>query len=80
MTMSINSETRAREDLCGTDSHPVSVSSEHVDRKELGDKLTKPTKNPKPNRNENHDLEQGDMLNSDTHEWLQEFRENLMDH
>ena len=29
--VSSDSETRAREDLSGTDSHPVSVSSEHVE-------------------------------------------------
>ena len=48
-TVSSDSETRAREDLCGIDSYPVTVSSEHVERKERGDPLTKPTKNPKPN-------------------------------
>ena len=36
------------------------MSSEHVERKERGDPLTKPTKNPKPNKNEDHDLERGD--------------------
>ena len=41
---------RASEDLSGIESHPVSVSSEHVERKERGDPLTKPTKNPKPNK------------------------------
>ena len=56
-TVSSNSETRAREDLCGIDSYPVSVSSEHVERKERGDLLTKRTKNPKPNKNEDQDLE-----------------------
>ena len=74
-----NSETRAREDLCGIDSYPVSVSSEHVERKERRDPLTEPTKNPKPNKNEDHDLERGDLLNSDIPEWLQEFGENLVD-
>ena len=33
-TVSSDSETREREDLCGIDSYPVSVSSEHVERKE----------------------------------------------
>ena len=33
----------------------------------------------KPNKNEDHDLERGDPLNSDIPEWLQEFRENLVD-
>ena len=78
-TVSSDSETRAREDLCGIDSYPVSVSSEHVERKERGDPLTKPTKNPKPNKNEDHDLERRDQLDSDKQEWLQEFRENLVD-
>ena len=78
-TVSSDSETRAREDLSGIDSHPVSVSSEHVERKERRDLLTKPTKNPKPNKNEDHELERGDPLCSDIPEWLQEFRENLVD-
>ena len=47
MTVSSDSETRARRDLCGRDSYPVTVSSEHVERKERGDPLNKPTKNPK---------------------------------
>ena len=51
-TVSSDSETRAREDLSGIDSHPAPVSSSHVERKERGDPLTKPTKNPKPNKNE----------------------------
>ena len=77
--MSSDSETRAREDLSGIDSHPVPVSSSHVERKERGDPLTKPTKNPKPNENENHEKERGDPCHSDIPEWLQEFRENLVD-
>ena len=65
-TVSSNNETRAREDLCGIDSYPVSVSSKHVERKERGNPyssevseelLTKPNKNPKPSKNEDHDLE-----------------------
>ena len=79
MTVSSDSVTRAREDLCGTDSYPASVSSEHVERKERGDPLTKPTKSPKPNKNEDHDLERRDPLYSEIPEWLQEFRENLKD-
>ena len=55
------------------------MSSEHVERKERGDPLTKPTKNLKPNKNEDHDLERGDTLYSDMPEWMQEFRENLVD-
>ena len=37
------------------------------------------TKNPKPNKNENHDTERSDPLHSEIPEWLQEFRENLVD-
>ena len=78
-TVLSDSETRAREDLCGIDSFPVSVSSEHVERKERGHPLTKPTKNPKPNKNEDHELERRDPFCSEIPEWLQEFREHLVD-
>ena len=78
-TVSSDSETRERKDLSGIDSHPVLASSSHVERKERDDLLTKPTKNPKPNKNENHDIERRDPLCSDILEWLQEFRENLVD-
>ena len=47
-TVSSDSETRARADLSGIDSHPVSVSSDHVERKERRDPFSKPTQNPKP--------------------------------
>ena len=77
--MSSDIETRAREDLCGIDSLPVTVSSKHVERNERGELLTKPTQNPKPNKNEDHYLGRRDLLNSDIPEWLQEFRENLVD-
>ena len=56
------------------------MSSSHVERTERGDPLLpKPTKNPKTNKNEDHDVERGDPLCSDVPEWLQEFRENLVD-
>ena len=74
-----DSETRAREDLSGIDSHPAPVSSSYVERTERGDPLTKPTKNPKPNKNENHETERGDPLYSNIPQWLQEFREHLVD-
>ena len=78
-TVSSDRETRAWEDLSGIDSHPAPVSSSHVERTERCDPLTKPTKNPKPNKNENHDTERSDPLYSEIPEWLQEFRENLVD-
>ena len=69
---------QVRRDPYGIDSYPAAVSSERVKRQEWGDLLKKPTKIPKP-KNEDHDLERGDLLNSDIPEWLQEFRENLVD-
>ena len=79
MTGSSDSGIGAREDLSVIDSHPVSVSSKHVQRNERGLLLAKPTKTPKPTQNEDHVLERGDPLCSDRPEWLQEFRENLVD-
>ena len=89
-TVSSDSVARqARRDLCGIDSYPAAVSSTHVDRRERrdlcscgapeGQLLTKPIKNAKPNENEDHDQERRDLYHSDVPEWLQEFRENLVD-
>ena len=79
-TVLSDSETREREDLSGIDSHPVPVSSSHVERIErCYPLLPKPTKDPKPNKNENHDKERWDPLSSDIPEWLQEFRKSLVD-
>ena len=56
--VSSDSETRAKEDLSGIDSHPALVLSSHVERTERSDPLTKPTKNPKPiYKNKDHELE-----------------------
>ena len=57
---------QARRDLC----------SSGTPEEEL---LTQPTKSPKPNKNEDHDLEWGDPCHSEIPEWLQEFRDNLVD-
>ena len=80
---------RERRDLCGIDSYPAAMSSTHVERCEREylcssrtqeeQLLTKPTKNPKPNKNKDHDQEWRDPLHSDIPQWLQEFRENLVD-
>ena len=88
----VSSESVARqerEDLCGMDSYPSTVSSKHVEWQERGDLfssgtaeeqlLTKPAKNPKPNKNEDHDQERGDLYHSDILEWPQEFIEHLVD-
>ena len=65
------------------------MSSKHVERQERTDLfssgtpeeqlLTKPAKIQKPNKNKDHDRERGNQLNSKIPEWLQEFRENLVD-
>ena len=89
-TVSSDSVVRQeRRDPCGIDHYPATVSSKHVERHERGDPcssgipeeqvLTKPTKNPKPNKNEDHDQVRRDPCHSDMPEWLQEFRENLVD-
>ena len=71
-----------------SDHPPAIVSSESVDRQLRRDPyssetseelLNKPTKNPKPNQNENHEQVRGDPCHSEILEWLQEFRENLVD-
>ena len=81
-------ERQERGDPCGIDSYPAAVSSKHVERQERGNPyssetseelLNKPTKIPKPNKNENHEQVRGDPYYSDFPEWLQEFRENLVD-
>ena len=89
-TVSSDSVARqARGDPCGIDSFHAAVSSKHVDRQERGDPcssgipeeqlLTKPTKNPKPNQNEDHDQKRRDLYYSDIPEWLQELREHIVD-
>ena len=78
-----------RGDQCGIDPYPATVSSKHVERQERRDPcsseisedqlLTEPTKNPKPNENEDHEKERWDPFCSEIPERLQEFRENLVD-
>ena len=67
---------------------PQPVSSESVERQERRDPyssetseelLNKTTKTQQPNKNENHEREEEDPYHSDIPEWLQEFRENLVD-
>ena len=64
------------------------VSSERVARQERGDPyssetseelLTKPTQIQKTNKNKDHEQVRRDPCHSDIPEWLQEFRENLVD-
>ena len=80
-------DRQVRGEPYGTDHHPAIVSSESVERQVRGDPyssdtseelLNKPTKTPKPNKNENHEQVRRDPYFSDIPEWLQEFRENLV--
>ena len=74
-TVSSDSETREREDLIGIDFQPVPVSSSNVEEmiERRDPLLPKPTKNPKPNKDETT-MERGEPLCSDIPEWLQQFR------
>ena len=81
---SVDSQVRG-DPYSGPDHHPAIVSSESVIDK-YGETrillktseglLNKPTKIPKPNRNENHEQAREDPCHSDIPEWLQEFRES----
>ena len=71
-----------------SDHPPAIVSNESVDRQAWRDPyfsetseelVNKPTKIPKPNKNENHEQVQGNPYYSDIPEWLQDFTENLVD-
>ena len=71
-------QIREREDGINSDTSPVQVSTSVDDRSGQPDE-TQANKIPKPNKNENHGTERGDPLYSHIPEWLQEFRENLVD-
>ena len=81
--------TPSRQEIDHSVHHPAIVSSERVQRQERRDPcsseiseeqlLTKPTEIPKPNKNEDHEQVREEPCHSDTLEWLQAFRENLVD-
>ena len=68
---------REREDVTDSDISPVPVS-EFVDDRSGRPEEIQANKNPKPNKKETT-IERGNSLNSEIPEWLQEFRENLVD-
>ena len=85
---STSTPTTFSKEIDHSDHPPAIVSSESVDRQVRGDPyssetaeelLNKPSKIQKPNKNENHEQVRGDPYYSDIPEWLQEFRENLVD-
>ena len=65
------------EDGINSDISPVQVSTSVDDRSGQPDE-TQANKIPKPNKKETT-IERGNPLNSEIPEWLQEFRENLVD-
>ena len=70
-------QTRERGDRIESDISPVHVSTTVDDRSGRPDD-NQANKNPKPNKKESK-KEQSDSLCSEIPEWLQEFRENLVD-
>ena len=69
---------REREDATNSDISPVPVSNSVDDRSGQPDDETQANKNPKTNKKETT-IERDDPLYSEIPEWLQEFRENLVD-
>ena len=70
-------QTREREDRIESDISPVHVSTTVDDRSGRPDD-TQANKTPKPNKKETT-IERGNPSDSEIAEWLQEFRENLVD-
>ena len=68
---------REREDGINSDTSPVPVSTSVDDRSGQPDE-TQANKTKKPNKKETT-IERGNPLYSEIPEWLQEFRENLVD-
>ena len=71
--------TSSTQEIEGSIPHPTSIECESADRQARRNPLHKPSEIPKPNKNEDHELAQGNPVQSDIPEWLQEFRENLVD-
>ena len=70
-------QIREREDGINSDTSPVQVSKSVGDRSGQPDE-TQANKTPKTKKNETT-IERGNPLESEILEWLQEFRENLVD-
>ena len=70
-------QVREREDATNSDTSPVQVSASVDDRSGQPDE-NQANKTLKTNKNETT-IERGNPLESEIREWLQEFRENLVD-
>ena len=80
-----DTKTREREDRIQSDISPVTMSTT-VDERSARPDVDQANKTPKTNKKEPQKergdpllKERGDPLNSEIPEWLQEFKENLMD-
>ena len=71
-------QIREREDVINSDTSPVQVSTSVDDRSGQPDE-TQANKIQKPKKKEETTIERGNPLDSEIPEWLQEFRENLVD-
>ena len=72
-------QIREREDATNSDISPVPVSNSVDDRSGQPDDETQANKNPKTNKKETT-IERGNTCDDpEIPEWLQEFRENLVD-
>ena len=73
-------------DPCGIDPYPAAVSSEHVERQERRDScsseiseeqlLTKPAKNPKPNKKVDHDQDRAARVQRKSYDRVPEHRDS----
>ena len=70
--------TSSPQESTGSRHVPASVEYESADEKERGDPFQNPTQQAKPNANEDHEKERRDPFDSEIPEWLQKFRENLV--
>ena len=71
-------QTREGEDRIDSDISPVTVSTT-VDERSGRPDVEQANKTPKTNKKKETTIELGDPLYSEIPEWLQEFRENLVD-
>ena len=72
-------ETSLPQEGAGSTPIPASIESERTDEQGRDNLSPDPTKNPKPNKNEDHEQERVTLSNSEKPEWLQEFRDNLVE-
>ena len=71
--------TSATQDIEDSIPDPAPIECESEDRQARGTPLHEPDEIPKPNKFMNHEYARRDPLQSDISEWLQEFRENIVD-